>query len=403
MKKLVLSTALLLTAGFTFAQEDAVKQAKRLMNSGDLSQAETLIEGAVTNAETKDLASTWNLAGKIQQKIYDEEMKKAYIAQPFDTARMHNSNYKMIEYFLQCDELEQIPNEKGKVKFKFRKDDAAAIVANRPALVEGGNYYYTNGDDKSALKFWGMYIDLAEKPILADMNIMKVDTFIPMIAYYSTVSALRAEDYDAVLKYSKFACNHPEFGEDVTDFTLRAYLAKGDSAQWLASLKESITKYPDNQFFFASLIDYYVNSGNLDEALNFGESMLQKHPDDPNTIFVVGYIYQSLKKYDKAVELYKKAIELDPTSARSYSYLGRTYFDQAAEAERNMPIDINDPDYAKYQEARVEFLKLAKPYYEKARELAPDQKILWVNELYLIYYNLNLPEFEEIEQIRNAR
>lgn len=53
MKKLVLSTALLLTAGFTFAQEDAVKQAKRLMNSGDLSQAETLIEGAVTNAETK--------------------------------------------------------------------------------------------------------------------------------------------------------------------------------------------------------------------------------------------------------------------------------------------------------------------------------------------------------------
>ena len=401
MKKLFLSTALLLTAGFAFAQEDAVKQAKRLMNS-DLAAAEETISGALTNPETKDLANTWNLAGKIQQKIYDEEMKKAYIAQPFDTARMHNSNYKMFEYFLKCDDIEQIPNEKGKVKFKFRKDDAEAIMANRPALVEGGNYYYTNGKNDEALKFWGMYIDVAQAPMLADRDLMKTDTFIPMIAYYSTVAGLLAENYDGVIKYGKYACNHPEFGEDVTDYTLRAYLAKGDSTQWLASLKESITKYPNNQYFFASLIDYYVNRGQMDEALTFGEDMLAKHSDDPNTLFVVGYIYQSLKKYDKAIELYKKSIELDPTSARTYSYLGRTYFDQAAEAENRMPLDINDPAYAKAQQERTSFLELAKPYYEKARELAPDDKILWVNELYLIYYNLNLPEFEELEKIRNA-
>ena len=67
MKKLFLSTALLLTAGFAFAQEDAVKQAKRLMNS-DLAAAEETISGALTNPETKDQAETWNVAGFIQRR-----------------------------------------------------------------------------------------------------------------------------------------------------------------------------------------------------------------------------------------------------------------------------------------------------------------------------------------------
>ena len=37
---------------------------------------------------------------------------------------------------------------------------------------------------------------------------------------------------------------------------------------------------------------------------------------------------------------------------------------------------------------------------EKARELKPDQKDLWLQGLYRVYYNLNMgPEFEEIEKM----
>lgn len=46
------------------------------------------------------------------------------------------------------------------------------------------------------------------------------------------------------------------------------------------------------------------------------------------------------------------------------------------------------------------FYEKAKPYYEKARELKPDQKDLWLNGLYRVYYNLQMgPEFEEIEKL----
>ena len=56
--------------------------------------------------------------------------------------------------------------------------------------------------------------------------------------------------------------------------------------------------------------------------------------------------------------------------------------------------------YAIVQDQIKKFYEAAKPYYEKARELKPDQKDLWLQGLYRVYYNLNMgPEFEEIEKM----
>ena len=45
-------------------------------------------------------------------------------------------------------------------------------------------------------------------------------------------------------------------------------------------------------------------------------------------------------------------------------------------------------------------MKKARPNYEKARELKPEQKDLWLNGLYRVYYNLQMgPEFDEIEKL----
>ena len=62
----------------------------------------------------------------------------------------------------------------------------------------------------------------------------------------------------------------------------------------------------------------------------------------------------------------------------------------------------NDPKYKEDQATLKSFYEQAKPYYEKARELKPDQKDLWVNGLYSVYYNLQMgAEFEEIEKLMN--
>ena len=56
--------------------------------------------------------------------------------------------------------------------------------------------------------------------------------------------------------------------------------------------------------------------------------------------------------------------------------------------------------YKEDQASLKVFYEKASPNYEKARELKPEQKDLWLNGLYRVYYNLQMgPEFDEIEKL----
>ena len=144
MKKVLFTAALLLVAGFTFAQEKSVKEAKKMASAvqPDFAKAEELINQALTNPETKDQAETWNVAGFIQKRRSEKEMENAYLRKPYDTLQVYNSALNMCQYYFKCDELAQIPNEKGKIKNKYRKANSSAILAERGNLINGGIQYY---------------------------------------------------------------------------------------------------------------------------------------------------------------------------------------------------------------------------------------------------------------------
>ena len=144
MKRVLFSMVLLLAAGFTFAQEKSVKEAKSIANDvkPDFAQAEKLINEALNNAETKDNAETWDVAGFIQKRINEKEMENAYLRKPYDTLKVYNSALNMCKYYFKCDELAQIPNEKGKIKNKFRRSNSTAILAARPNLINGGIQFF---------------------------------------------------------------------------------------------------------------------------------------------------------------------------------------------------------------------------------------------------------------------
>ncbi len=416
MKKVLFSAALLMVSCMTFAQVKAVKEAKSLADSKKFDQAEQLINQALTNDETKNQANTWNVAGYVQKKISEEENTKAYLKQAYDAPKMYNSIYKMFEYFTKCDELEQIPNEKGKVKIKFRKENAATLKIERPNLINGGVHYFNENKNPEAYKFFSMYIESAKNPMLAADNLMETDTLLNTIAYYATLASIKlAQDnqdnqevqntyYKQVLNYSQLAALDPENGSSALELEATAHKALGDTTQWLNTLKQGLEKFPTHQFFFGHLVDYYSNSGKYEEALKFADDMIAKEGGKatPFTLYVKGYLYQNMKNYDNAIEAYKKTIEADPTYAEAYSNLGLCYYQKGLEYAGQTSSDLNDPKYQEDQAKIKAFYEQARPYYEKARELKPDNRELWMNGLYTIYYNLNMAkEFEEIEKLMN--
>ena len=393
---------MLLVAGFAFAQEKAVKEAKKIANAvnPDFAQAEELINGALTNPETKDMAETWNVAGFIQKRRSEKEMESAYLRKPYDTLQVYKSALDMCKYYLKCDELAQIPNEKGKIKNKYRKNNAMAIKGERGNLINGGIQFFNEDKNKEALEYFGMYVSLPSQPMFAEDEELKADTLLPQIAYYASLAAMKLEDYASVLKYAPAAKDDKEVGKFAMEFVSTALKAQGDTAQWISSLQEGVQKYPEHPFFFGNLIDYYSSNKKFDDAMAFADEMIAKDPANPFNVYVKGYLYHNMEDYDKALEYYKKTIELDPSYAEAYSNIGLIYCLKAQDFSGKATSDVNDPKYQEDMATLKKFYEEAKPYYEKARELKPDQKDLWLNGLYRVYYNLQMgPEYEEIEKL----
>ena len=423
MKKLLFVAALLIGAtSVSFAQEKAVKEAKKIANgtTPDCAKAEELINQALVNPETKDVAETWNVAGFIQRRRSEEEMKNAYLRKPYDTLQVYNSALNMCRYFFKCDELAQIPNEKGKIKNKYRKSNSATMLNERGNLINGGIQYYNTylgsekkEDGQKALDFFGTYVDMAAHPMFEKENLLQTDTILPTIAYYASMVAARLEDYPSVLKYAPYARDDKEVGKFAMELESTALKAEGDTTKWIASLQEGIRKYPDHQFFFGNLIDYYSNNNKYDEALKFADDMLAKDPNNTFYLYVKGYLYhnmytvlrekdpgQAAASLEKAIEFYQKTTEIDPNYAEAYSNLGLVYCLQAQDFSEKATADVNDPKYQQDQATLKTFYEKARPCYEKARQLQPEKKELWLNGLYRVYYNLQMgPEFEEIESL----
>ncbi|MBQ8501019.1 MAG: hypothetical protein IJ494_01760 [Bacteroides sp.] len=425
MKKVLFSMILLLGAGVGFAQEKSVKQAKSIANAvnPDFAKAEQLINAALTNPETKDDPETWNVAGLVQQKRSAKEMESAYLKKPYDTLQVYNSALAMCKYYFKCDELAQIPNEKGKIKNKYRKPNSASVLAEKNNLINGGIQYFNMamGDEskakeynQKALDFFGCYIDVALNPMFEGQNILQTDTVLPQIAYYASLAAMKLEDYPSILKYAPYGKGDKEVGKYNMEFISTALKAQGKTDEWVASLQEGIQQYPDHAFFFGHLIDYYSNNNKYDEAMQFADKMLDQDADNTFYLYVKGYLYhnqystlKSDKKdqeaaavLEKAIEYYQKTVDVDPTYAEAFSNMGLIYCLQAQDFSEKATTDVNDPKYKEDMATLKAFYEKAKPNYEKARQLKPDQKELWLQGLYRVYYNLDMgPEFKEIEEM----
>lgn len=415
MRKVLFSAAMLmLSCCIAWAQTDPkalkqaqkdVKAAQRLINTqgSDLNEAQKLIDGAMKYEEIKAQPDVWNVAGNIQKKHFEAEQQKLYLKQAVDYNKMYNSLYEVYQNFFKCDNVEKTAKDKkGRpIKVKYHDANRKFLLESRPWLINGGvKYYNEDKNNQEALKYFSLYIESAENPMLKGDSTIVNDTLVSQIAYYASLASMQLKDYNSVLKYTPLVKTDKSVSRYGYEFTASSYRELGDTAKWIAELQEGVKIFPDHDYFFGNLLDYYNTSGKYKEALEFADAMVQRSPDDAHMQYVKGYLCQNLQKYEDAINAYKAAINLKPDYAEACSNLGLIYCQQANDLSAKMTSDFGSAQYKKDQETLKGFYREAKPYYEKARELRPDKKEMWLNGLYTIYYMLNMgPELKEIEKL----
>ena len=409
MKKVLFTVALLFGAYVASAQQSVVKEAKSLLKK-DPAQAAQVLEAALTNPETASDPNTWQLAGDVQKAIYDAENEKFYLSQAGQSAapdmvKMYNSLAKMFEYYIKCDNLEQEGLASGKIrKAKLRKKNAETLFAVRPNLANGGVEAFNENDYVKAQQFFGMYIDVIEEPIFAEQaSVLKADTLNALYANYATMAAgLREQkDKEAIIKYGNIGKADALEGWRALMFMADIYGSKeeGDSIKWLECIKEGAERFPDQEYFVGNIMDYYLQRGMVDEGLKQIEYLLSVK-ESGYYLYVKGVLLFEKKQYDACMETMDKLIALGGDfAAEGNAKKGDCIFFPAQDMlTENSNLSIDDPKYSENEAKIKDAFAKAQPYYEKARELEPENKQIWGQMLLRIYWTLNNPGYDALEK-----
>ena len=158
MKKLMIMALMAGAATTAFAQEDLVKQAKKQFSAGDFDQAAATLAPALTSDATTDKAAAWNLqtdimAGKfsaIQSSMLENQVAGKNV--PFDTLGMNIAAYEALKAAIECDKYDIQPNEKGKVKIRFRQANQQRMqIFKTTELLHIDDV----GTEPASVKVWG--------------------------------------------------------------------------------------------------------------------------------------------------------------------------------------------------------------------------------------------------------
>ena len=407
MKRVLLTVALCVAASASFAQKKVVNEAQSIAkgSNADFGEARTLIKGALENPETKDDAKTWYVAGFIEDQQFNAERAKQILGQQPNEPVMYEALYGILPYFQKAYELDQLPNEKGKVKPKYTKDIKSILSANHIYLFNGGAYYFDKQEYKKAYDFFNQYVEISELPMFAGTQTAEKDSTFMTVQFYAAAAASLAKDSRLAIAALERAKNTPYRQYDVYQYLCYEYgeaRTAQDSVMLEKTFEEGMQVFPDSAFFLNNLINTYIYSNRNEKALEMLNVAIQKNPNDANLYNVIGRVYETgLKDYANAEKNFQIALEKDPNLTDALSNIGRIYYNQGVNklSEANM---INDSK--KYQEElsmAKDLFKKALPYYKKAHEAEPEKMDNMI-ALRGIYYNLNMgPELEAIEAEMN--
>ncbi|MDG5800903.1 tetratricopeptide repeat protein [Marinilabiliaceae bacterium ANBcel2] len=397
MKRLLLLFVLFLAVSTIYAQRGRVAAASALIDNGDLQGAKERLEDAFEHNRTMDWPRTYVVAAELATAEYAQGAGYERI---LDAVEYYK---KAVEFDLEEDE------DKGFFARiftagpgRFEREIKLSITMFEPELQNAGIEAFNENRFELAADLFESVIKLNKLPIYEEDDLPADSVFI----YYTAISASRSEQWDRAEKYFKQAI---ELGYEEGDPVLllhEVYENTGDSAKIAPNLQRGFEKFPEDERILTTMINYYLQTEQNDEALKYLEEALAQEPDNYTFHNAMGVLHDENEDYDKAIESYQNALEIDPEFFDALLNIGVIYFNRGADGmmEANEMTDQADYEAAR-DEAMKEFEK-ALPYIEKAHEVNPEEPMV-LETLRNLYYRFDMMDKyneadQKLQELRDA-
>ena len=401
MKKIILSMLLVMAVTTTFAQKANVSKAKNkaLMENPDFTGARELIKLALADPSTKDLSSTWNIAGLIGYKENEVLSNKLLLGQKIDNDVKGKAILESYDYYIKAYELDGLPDAKGRIKAKLQKDIKSKIkeyYVQNQNLIAYGAHLFENKKYDETIKVFDIYLGIPKLPMMADE--IKLDSNYYMIKYYNAIAATNAEKSEKAIKLYTELTNEGYQELQVHQLLYEEYYKLKDTANYVKVLKAGFEKFPKEAWFLQNLINYYIFTNQSKEALTYLNNAIESEPGIAQYYYVKGNLTESMGMIEEAQAAFDKSLELDPKSADSYAGIGRLKYNQAVKmSDKANEIKDNRLYNAAKDKADLVF-KESIPFFKKAVELNP-KEMEYKRTLKTLYYRLQMDkEFEALQK-----
>lgn len=386
MKKILAMAVLAAASTSIFAQEDVVKEAKSLLGKGQTAEAIQVLTPALSTGSAQSKAAAYNQLAEINFKIFSDQQEIILNNQikqtqtPHDTLAMNNAVYGMIDAAVKCDEFDNQPNEKGKVKPKYRSANATKYFLQRQQLINPGLDMFNTKNYEGAAKYWGLYIDSYNAPLFEKQD-KSTDKNLTQIAYYAALANYNLKDYAKANKYATIAQSDTAFAKDALEIVLftqkETAKTKEDTLAFVNKLKELHAATPGEDRYFGMMNEYYSQKGNEAAKKAWLDEELSKFPNNKMAWAIKGEDAMNEKNWDEAIADFDKATSIDPSFVQVYY--------NSAVCEYSKALEMNDKFSDKSgrisadNAAKVKAeLNKAMDYVNKMKELDPNgEKVNW--------------------------
>ena len=217
------------------------------------------------------------------------------------------------------------------------------------------------------------------------------------IIFNTALCAHKIDDYDKAIKYYQESIKYGYGEGDTYAYLADAYKLNGDKETYVKTLKEGFEKYPGSQGLLAGIINYYLlEVEDSEEAFKYLALARENDPTNPQFYSAEGHLYDKTGDKEKAIERYKKAIEIDANFFEAYYNLGVIYFNEGVALIDEANTITDNAKYAAAKEKADQKFLESLPYIEKAHELQPEDNGI-MSTLKTLYYRLknDNPELEK--------
>ena len=403
MKKTLIMAALVLISAGCFAQKANVKKAKNLalQETPDFSGARAAINEALTNEETKDLADTWYTAGLIGYQELTKENEKTYLGQARDEKRAGEAVVESFDYWMKAADLagQKVLDKKGNEVLADKKTYAllqkkVLEYYKNQELVKYGIYLNDQRDFATAYGVFQRHLSIPELSLMQNEKLQKEmpkDSIYDQYKYYTAIFAIQAEMHPEAIAVLEEMKDGNYEAITVNQFLYQEYVNVQDTANYVRVLQDAVVRFPQEPWFLQNLINHYIFSGQEQEAINYLEQAIAREPNVAQYHLIKGNLNENQKNYDAALADFDRALAIDPTMADAEAGKGRVYYNQAVKMNEDAALIADAKEYKKALEEMNAMFRQSMPFFEKAHELAPDNRDYMIT-LRGLYYRFDMTD-----------